>query len=319
MTGDTFQNLRVVALAGGVGGAKMVNGLAQCLPPENLFVIVNTADDFEHLGLLISPDLDTVMYTLAGVNNPETGWGREGETWHTLDTLRELGGPTWFRLGDRDLAVHLLRTTWRRAGYPLSWVTAQLCRRLGVKPVVMPMTDSPVRTILHTSEGKLPFQEYFVRRRCQPAVSRIEFEGAETAESNRDILNALRMADVIVFAPSNPLLSLDPILALPGIRRLIAASRAVKVAVSPIIAGGAVKGPAAKLMGELGMEVSPAGVAGYLRDVLTTFALDYRDELHRERIAALGLRPLLADILIPTPAEQARLARQVLEAALEGR
>ncbi len=305
-------NPKVVALAGGVGGAKMVNGLAQILPPENLFIIGNTADDFEHLGLSISPDLDTVMYALAGVNNPETGWGLAGETWHTFAALEKIGAPTWFRLGDSDLATHLLRTHWLRAGYPLSWITAQLCRRFGVKQTLMPMSDQPVRTILHTDRGKMAFQEYFVRHRFEPAVSRIEFEGAESAELNREIINAIRLADVIVFAPSNPLLSIDPILALPGVRRMLTASRARKIAVSPIIGGAAVKGPLAKLMTEFGMEVSPFAVAEYLRDLLTDFVLDTVDEIHAERIAGLGLRPIITDTLMKSVADQKRLAAEIM-------
>jgi len=313
---EQFQNLKVVALAGGVGGAKIVNGLAQHISPENLFIIANTADDFEHLGLYISPDLDTLMYTLAGLNNPETGWGREGESWRTIDALTQLSGPTWFKLGDKDLATHLLRTQWIRGGYPLSWITAQFCRRLNIGPTLAPMTDSPVRTIVHTDQGKLAFQEYFVRHQSQPAVQKIEFDGADKAESNRDILNAIRMADLIVFAPSNPLLSLDPILALPGMRRMLSASRTSKIAVSPIIGGRAVKGPAAKIMSELNMEVSPFGVAHYLRDLLTGFVFDSADEIHQERIANLGLRTLMTDTLMKSVEDQARLAEELLEFAI---
>ncbi len=305
-------NKNIVALAGGVGGAKMVNGLAQVIPPENLFIIGNTADDLEHLGLFISPDLDTVMYALAGINNTKTGWGLAGESWRTMDTLEQLGGPVWFKLGDKDLATHLLRTHWRHSGYPLSWITAQLCRRLGVKPTLMPMTDSPVRTILHTDRGKLSFQAYFVRHHFEPVVERIEFEGANTAEVNREILNAIRMADVIVFAPSNPLLSLDPILAIPGLRRMIAASRARKIAVSPIIGGAAVKGPLAKIMAEFGMEVSPFGVADYLKELLTEFVLDTVDDVHAARIEGLGLRVIVTDTLMTSADDQARLAKEIL-------
>ena len=308
----SYQNLKVVILAGGVGGAKMVNGLAQHIAPENLFIIANTADDFEHLGLHISPDLDTLMYTLAGLNNPQTGWGREGESWQTLTALAELGGPTWFKLGDKDLATHLLRTQWKRNGYPLSWITAQFCRRLRIGPKLVPMTDSPIRTIIHTEQGKLPFQEYFVRQQSQPIVQKIEFQGADTAESNRDIFNAIRMADLIVFAPSNPLLSLDPILALPGMRRILNAAPSKKIAVSPIIGGQAVKGPAAKIMGELGMEVSPFGVAHYLNDLLTGFVFDRADKIHQERIAGLGLYTLMTNTLMKSVEDQARLAKELL-------
>ena len=308
----SYQNLKVVVLAGGVGGAKMVNGLAQLVAPENLFIIANTADDFEHLGLHISPDLDTLMYTLAGLNNPQTGWGRQGESWQTLNALAQLGGPTWFNLGDKDLATHLLRTQWKRSGYPLSWITAQFCRRLKIGPTLVPMTDSPVHTLVHTDQGKLPFQEYFVRRQSQPIVQKIEFQGAAEAEINRDIISAIRMADLIVFAPSNPLLSLDPILALPGVRRILSASQTTKIAVSPIIGGQAVKGPAAKIMSELGMEVSAFGVARYLQDLLTGFVFDAADEIHRERIAGLGLNTLMTNTLMKSVEDQTRLAKELL-------
>ena len=311
-----YEHSKVVLLAGGVGGSKLANGLAQILPPENLFIIANTADDFEHLGLCISPDLDTIMYALAGVNNPQTGWGREGETWQVMAAVGELEGPTWFNLGDKDLAVHLLRTGWRRQGYPLSWVTAQLCRRFGIEQTLMPMTDSPVQTVLHTDRGRLAFQEYFVQRRCEPAVRRIEFEGVEAADIGRDILSALRLADLIVLAPSNPLLSLDPILALPGLARIIAAAAAPVIAVTPIIGGQAVKGPAAKLMRELGLEVSPAGVAEHFKDLIDAFVLDNADRLFRYRIEALGARTLCTEALMPTLQEQARLARAVVEFGL---
>lgn len=309
---DKLTSLNVVAVAGGVGGSKLVNGLAQVIKPENLFIIANTADDFSHLSLSISPDLDTIMYTLAGINNRATGWGLEGETWQTMDALARLNGPVWFKLGDSDIATHLLRTQWLQNGYPLSWVTAQLCRRLNIKSTLMPMTDDAVRTIVHTDQGKLAFQEYFVRWQCQPTVQRLEFEGAENAAVSRDILSAIRMADVIVFAPSNPLLSIDPVLALSSLRRLIAAAQAPKVAVSPIIGGQAVKGPAAKIMQELSMDVSPVGVAAHLSDVLTHFVFDDADEIHEQRVAGLGLQTYLTDTFMRSTDDQARLARETL-------
>lgn len=312
MNETDYQHIQIVALAGGVGGSKMVNGLAQITAPQNLFIIANTADDFEHLGLCISPDLDTIMYTLAGANNRETGWGRAEETWQTMEAIGQLSGPTWFHLGDKDLATHLLRTQWLRQGYPLSWVTAQLCRHFGVQQALMPMTDSPVHTIVHTDQGKLSFQDYFVRRRCQPQVFKLEYQGAETATVNRDILSAVRMADLIVLAPSNPLLSLDPILALPNLARLIGSAAAPTIAVSPIIGGAAVKGPAAKIMQELDMEVSPFGVARHLKHVLNGFVLDRVDQFHQARIEALGLRAHLTDTLMKSTQDQARLAREVI-------
>jgi LPPG:FO 2-phospho-L-lactate transferase len=316
MTEINFESLKIVVLAGGVGGSKMVNGLAQLLPPENLFIVANTADDFEHLGLCISPDLDTIMYTLAGVNNLKTGWGRADETWQTMEAVQQLNGPTWFNVGDKDLANNLLRTQWRRQSYPLSWITAQLCRRFGVKQTLMPMTDSPVQTILHTDQGKLAFQDYFVRRRCQPVVSKIEYEGVAQAEANREILNAIRLADLIVLAPSNPLLSLDPILALPGLARLIKAAAAPVIGISPLIGGKAVRGPAAKLMWELDMEPSPVGVAQHLWHVLSGFVMDSVDRLHRSRVEALGMRVLCTGVLMTSLEDQARLAAEVVEFGL---
>lgn len=313
-----YKNLKVVALAGGVGGSKLVNGLAQILPPENLFVVVNTGDDFEHLGLYISPDLDTVMYTLAGVNNPPTGWGRAAETWGVVSELEQLDGPAWFKLGDKDLANHLLRTQWLRQGYSLSWVTAQLCWRFGVAQAVLPMTDSDVRTMVHTDEGKLAFQEYFVRRRCEPSVQKLVYEGAATAEANPNIETAIRAADLVVITPSNPLLSIDPILSLPGVSDLIRTAAVPKIAVSPIIGGQAVKGPAAKIMQELGMDVSPVGVASHLKHILTGFVFDTVDQHLQPQLAGLGLQAVHTNTLMRSLPDQARLAREVIDFGLNG-
>ena len=310
-------NHKVVALAGGVGGAKLAWGLAQVLPPENLTVIVNTGDDFEHLGLHISPDLDTVMYTLAGLANPEAGWGLRDESWGMLDMLARYGGPTWFRLGDRDLATHLLRSQWLREGFPLTWITRELCKLLGVRQALLPMTDAAVRTIVYTDEGALPFQHYFVARRWQPAVKSVRFDGIEAAQPGHDVVSSLREGDLIVFCPSNPFVSLDPILALPALRRMVAASRAPKVAVTPIVGGQAIKGPAAKMMLELGMDASPVGVAGHYQDLLTGFVLDRQDEALKTTIAFdLGIRTLVADTIMSTDADRTRLAREVLEFAM---
>jgi LPPG:FO 2-phospho-L-lactate transferase len=310
--------LNVVALAGGVGGAKLAWGLAQILPPEQLTLIVNTADDFEHLGLHISPDLDTVMYTLAGLANPETGWGVRDESWGMIDMLARYEGPTWFRLGDRDLATHLIRSGWLREGFPLTWVTHELCKLLGVDHRVLPMSDDPVRTVVSTDAGPLPFQDYFVRRHWKPVVESIHFEGAEVAQPSQDVVLSLREGDLIILCPSNPLVSLDPILALPALRRIIAASRAPKLAVSPIVGGQALKGPAAKMMRELGLEVSPAGVARHYQDLLTGFVLDEQDESHKMTIAfELGIRALVTDTVMNTDADRVRLAREVLEFAAQ--
>lgn len=305
----------VVALAGGVGGAKLAYGLYQIVPPEKLTIIVNTGDDFEHLGLHISPDLDTMMYTLAGLANPSTGWGVKDESWNMMAALARYGQPTWFQLGDRDLATHLLRTKWLRESYPYNWVTRELSQRLGIRCTILPMTESLVRTMIMTEQGEMAFQEYFVQKQCQPVVKSIRFAGAEQAHPSREVASALRNADAIVFCPSNPLLSLDPILALPNMRRIIAASRVPRIAVSPIVGGAALKGPAAKLMKELGQEVSPTGVARHLNDVVTGFVLDHVDQAHQEAINALGLRTFVTGTVMLNDEDRVRLARDVLEFA----
>jgi len=311
----TNLNRNIVALAGGVGGAKLAHGLYQVVPPEKLTIIVNTGDDFEHVGLSISPDLDTVMYTLAGLANPQTGWGVRGESWHMMAALARYGEPTWFQMGDRDLATHILRTQWLREGQPYQVVTAELCRRLGIQCAVLPMSESPVRTMVQTAEGELPFQEYFVQQRCQPVVKGIRFVGAESAKPSRPVVTAIRHAEIIIFCPSNPWLSIDPILAVPPLRRLIVASQAPKIGVSPIVGGQAIKGPAAKIMAELGAEVSPVGVARHLRDVLTAWVIDYADESYQTDLTQLGLRTLVTQTIMKNDEERARLAREVLEFA----
>jgi LPPG:FO 2-phospho-L-lactate transferase len=268
------------------------------------------------MGMHISPDLDTVMYTLAGLANPETGWGVRDESWGMMDMMARYAGPTWFRLGDRDLATHLLRSQWLREGFPLTWVTRELSKLLGVRHTILPMSDAPVRTVVQTDAGPLPFQEYFVRRRWEPAVESIHFEGVEAAQPTQDVVLSLREGDVIVFCPSNPFVSLDPILALPALRRIIGASRAPKVAVTPIVGGQALKGPAAKMMHELGLDVSPVGVARHYQDLLTGFVLDQQDEALKTTIAfELGIRTLVTDTIMNTDDARVRLAREVLEFA----
>ena len=302
----------VVALAGGVGGSKLAYGLAQIVAPEHLTIIVNTGDDFEHLGLYIAPDLDTVMYTLAGVNNPATGWGVKDESWNMMAAMARYIGPTWFQLGDRDLATHLLRTTWLHDNYSYNQVTKELCRRLGVRCTVLPMTEQPVRTMVQTESGELAFQEYFVKLKCEPVVTGLRYAGAEGAQPSREVVSAVRQSDVIVFCPSNPLLSLDPILALPTMRRVLAASRSPKIAVSPLIKGQALKGPAAKLMKELNMDVSATGVAHYLREMLTDFVIDHADQAEQEAITNMGLRTLVTGTVMTSNETKVQLAQEVL-------
>lgn len=298
--------MKITALAGGVGGAKLAHGLAQILPPENLTIIVNTGDDFEHLGLSISPDLDTVCYTLAGLANPETGWGRVGETWNTITNIEKLRGPAWFRLGDQDIATHLERTRRLKEGQSLSQITRDFCEAWGIQHVILPMSDSPVRTIVNSDEGELPFQEYFVHRRCEPRVRGFRFDGAEEAEPAPGVREALTSADAVVFCPSNPWVSIDPIL------QVVKEINKPIVAVSPIIGGKTVKGPAAKMYAELGIEPSALAVARHYRTILTGFVLDNADSESEMDIKALNVQTLITDTLMNQPTDRARLANDVL-------
>lgn len=310
----------ILALAGGVGGAKLAAGLQAALDsPQDLLVVVNTGDDFEHLGLSICPDLDTVMYTLAGRANPETGWGLAGESWNFLEALGALGGEDWFRLGDRDLATHVERTRRLRAGETLSRVTANLCGRLGVPSRIAPMSDDPVRTVIETPDGDLPFQEYFVRRRCEPVVKGLRFEGVGTASMSAAFMSAVAAAslEAVIVCPSNPYLSVDPILAIPGARAALARCAAPVVVVSPIVGGRAIKGPAAKIMKELGVEVSAATVAARYRDFLDGFVLDEADRALAPRIESQtrSVRAFVEPAVMRDHQDRTRLAARVLEVA----
>jgi LPPG:FO 2-phospho-L-lactate transferase len=303
----------IVALAGGVGGAKLAEGLAALLG-DALAVIVNTADDFEHLGLHISPDLDTVMYTLGGIANAETGWGVAGETWNFLDQIVRLGGPGWFRLGDRDLATHVLRGAALRAGGRLTEITADLCRRLGIAARVLPMSDDPVRTVVHSAEGDIAFQDYFVGRHCAVPVTGFAFAGIERARPTAEVAAALRATDLeaVIFCPSNPFVSIDPVLSLPGMRPLIGEAGVPVIAVSPIIGGAAVKGPAAKMMRELGLEASAAAVAAHYRGLVGGFVMDTADAALAPAVEAQGLKVALTDTLMRNAADRRRLAQECL-------
>ncbi|MBV2234998.1 MAG: 2-phospho-L-lactate transferase [Sterolibacterium sp.] len=308
---------RVVALSGGVGGAKMALGLQHVLPPGELTVIVNTGDDFEHLGLAISPDLDTALYTLAGLANPETGWGRRAETWTFMQAMQDLGGETWFRLGDGDLALHVERTRRLKMAASLTEITADLAQRLGIPAQLLPMTDAPVRTRVTTDIGELDFQDYFVRRQCQPRVAALRFAGADAAAPTPQVCAALTdpALEAIILCPSNPYLSIDPILALPGVRELLRASGAPVIAISPLVGGAAVKGPTAKIMTELGISVSPRAVAQHYGELLDGFVLDARDAASENQLTALGLPTLVTDTLMKTLDDRIRLARAVLDYA----
>jgi LPPG:FO 2-phospho-L-lactate transferase len=304
----------VVALCGGVGGAKLAHGLAMALAPSELSVIVNTGDDFRHLGLYICPDLDSVMYALAGVADPVRAWGRRDETWTFMEALKELGGESWFQLGDRDLAVHVERTWRLTQGSTLTEITTHLAQALGIAVRVVPMTDDPVRTRVLTVEGWLDFQEYFVHRQCQPAVRDFAFAGAEVAQPQADALAALQRVDLraIIICPSNPFVSVEPILALPGIRSAIQRTTAPVIAVTPIIGGKAIKGPAAKMMAELGLEVSAAAVAGRYTDLIDGFVIDQEDA-GSQRSAAV--RFFSAATLMRTIDDRLQLAQVVLRVA----
>ena len=299
--------MKILALAGGVGGAKLAHGLAQILPPEDLTVIVNTGDDFEHYGLSISPDLDTVCYTLAGLANPETGWGRVEETWNVITSAKQLGGPGWFNLGDKDLGTHLERTRRLKAGESLSRVTREFCKAWGIKHTVLPMSDQPVRTMVETEEGELAFQEYFVHRRCEPRVKGFRFEGVETAEPAPGAKEALRSADTVIICPSNPWVSVDPI------RKVLPIPPGIRVAaVSPIIGGETVKGPAAKMFRELGFEPSAFAVAEHYRGLATHFVLDTADAQLDESVRGLNMRTFVTNTLMKSHDDRKRLAGDVL-------
>jgi LPPG:FO 2-phospho-L-lactate transferase len=306
---------RIVALAGGVGGAKLAHGLSLSLAADQLTVIVNTGDDFEHLGLRICPDVDTVSYTLAGLANPATGWGRRGESYNALEALAILGGPAWFRLGDHDLGTHLERTRRLREGQPLSRITRDFCHAWGVDLTVLPMTDDSVPTWVYTDDGDLPFQEYFVRRQCRPRVKGFRFEGVENASPAPGVLDSLQSADLVIFCPSNPWVSLDPILALPGIRQALAGK--VIVAVSPIIGGETVKGPAAKMYAELGIQPSALAVARHYGDLLSGFIMDAVDMEQSEAVAQMGIEPLVTETLMKNNRNRRRLAGEVLKFGMQ--
>jgi LPPG:FO 2-phospho-L-lactate transferase len=310
------QQGRVLALSGGIGGAKLALGLSRVMPPERLTVVANTADDFEHLGLAISPDIDTLMYTLAGLDNPATGWGRKDETWTFMRALEALGGETWFKLGDGDLSTHVERTRRLAAGESLSEITADFCRRLGVGVTILPMSDDKVRTRLDTDEGVLDFQDYFVCRQCRPKVSGIAFAGVETATPQRALMALLAepMLRAVVICPSNPLISIEPILAVPGVREALRQCAVPVVAVSPIIGGRAVKGPTAKMLGELGIEVSAASVARRYGDLLDAYVADPGDAAEVERLGR-GLVVHAARTLMSSLADRADLAQVVLDVA----
>ena len=302
----------VVALSGGIGGAKLALGLYRVLPPDALTVVCNPGDDFAHLGLRICPDADTVLYTLAGIANRETGWGRAGETWTFMEVLAGLGGETWFQLGDGDLALHVERTRRLAHGEPLSRIAGDFARRLGVRARVVPACDEAVRTVVSTPDGRMAFQHYFVRDRCEPAVTGFEFEGAERARPCGAVLEALANDSLrcVVVCPSNPFISIDPILAVPGMGDAIRGAAAPVIGVSPIVGGRAVKGPTAKMMRELGLDVSNRAIQRHYGGLVDAWVIDSADATD----AAGFARPVrVAPTLMRTDADKEALARAVLE------
>ena len=303
----------ILALAGGVGGAKLASGLAGILGPDQLAIAVNTGDDFVFQGLSISPDLDTVTYTLAGLNDQEKGWGLAEESWQFLAALERLGGEAWFKLGDKDLATHVMRSYWLSKGWTLSEVTARICSALGITHQVFPMSDDPVRTFLDTEMGELDFQTYFVRERCQPKVRSVRYVGADQAKPSEAFMRTLQDTSLsaIIICPSNPILSVAPILAVQGVGPSLRSHPAPVIAVSPIIEGKAVKGPAAKLFRELGKDPSVAGVAEYYGDLLDGLVIDAKD---KDR-AAIRQKTLITNTLMQTDQDKKDLASDVLEFA----
>jgi LPPG:FO 2-phospho-L-lactate transferase len=308
---------RIVALCGGVGGAKLALGLANLGSDFDLSIIANTGDDFEHLGLRISPDIDTITYTLAGIANPATGWGRAEETWSFMTSLANLGGETWFRLGDKDLALNVLRTNLLHSGASLSDVTTQITGTLEISSEVVPMTDSNVHTVLHTNHGTLPFQDYFVRRQCKSVVASIEFQGAGEARPSARFGELLTDPSVgaFVICPSNPFISIDAILAIPSVRTALGNHPSPVVAVSPVVDGQSIKGPTSKLMAELNLGSSSRAIATYYGDFIDGFILDHRDSALSAQIEETGTQTLCSDIVMSTLDDRCRLARDVVDFA----
>ncbi len=318
MCNNPAMNKSILSLCGGVGGAKLAHGLSKTVSPDDLLIVVNTGDDFEHLGLHISPDLDTVMYTLAGVADPERGWGIAGETWNFMEAIAGFGGLDWFRLGDKDLATHLYRTRMLEQGQGLAQVTRALCRSFGIEHRIVPMTGDPLRTRVVTDRGTLPFQDYFVRQGSRPGVQSIEFSGAGQARVHPDFAAMLNSSELVavILCPSNPFLSIDPILSLGGVRSDLRSAAAPVVAVSPIVGGKALKGPAAKIMDELGMPPGNLSIAEYYRDFLDGIVIDTGDRHETQAIEQLGIRVKLTNTVMRSRQDRIDLAETCLEFAI---
>lgn len=310
-------NERIVILVGGVGGAKLALGMSRVVDPENLTIIVNTGDDFWHYGLRITPDIDTVLYTLSGRVNPATGWGIEGDTFNVIEQLRRYGDDVWFTLGDEDIATHMLRTRMLNEGKTPTEVVARLAAEMGVRPTILPMTDSTVATRVYTAEyGELDFQAYFVKYQWQPTVTSLEYAGIDRAQLSAAVIDAIENANAIIVGPSNPWLSIAPILAVPGMRDLLRSRNVPRVAVTPIVEGRAIKGPAAKLMRELGYDVSADAVRAFYGDVINGFVADVRDQPAEEKSS--GFRNRYFDTIMTTTHEKIQLAQQLLDWIKDG-
>ena len=307
-----MENLKVLALAGGVGGAKLALGLSDILDDGSLAIVVNTGDDEEFYGLHVSPDLDTVMYTLGGIANPDTGWGISGETFRSLNRLKQYGADTWFNLGDLDMATHIRRTQLLGQGNTLSEVTSNLCSSLGITHPIFPMTDDILKTIVVTEVGDMSFQEYFVKNRCEPRVISLKFDSPSECRPSPGFVTALDESDLLVFCPSNPFLSVDPILAIPGVRKKIENFRGTRIAVSPIVGGEAIKGPAGKILRELGHEVSCVGVAKRYVEVCDVFIIDNLDVDLASSIENLGMRVVVTNTIMNNDKEKTSLAQEIL-------
>ncbi len=304
--------MKIAALAGGVGGAKLIDGLSRVLPKGCLTAIVNVGDDFEFFGLKICPDLDTVIYTLANKENTKTGWGRANDTWHALEVIRDLGGTTWFQLGDADLGLHLERTRLIRSGTTLNEFCDLLCKKWNIAQHVCPATNDLLQTIVHTfKQGDLPFQEYFVKERFEPQVSGFSFSGADTALPAPGVLESLTEADYVIICPSNPWVSIDPILAIHGIREVLFSKKVI--AVSPIVGGHAIKGPAAKIFNELGIDASAYAVAEHYKDIIDMLVVDEADAGLIDKIAELGIVPVLLKSIMTDKKDRERFASEIIQ------
>ena len=305
----------ILALSGGIGGAKLALGLTQAMPPEKLMIVGNIGDDFVHCGLHISPDLDTLMYTLSGNSDPEKGWGLARESWNVMRAMEEMGGETWFQLGDRDLATHLERTRRLSEGDSLSDITTDFCHKFGIASQIIPASNDSVRTIIETTEGNLSFQNYFVQNRCQPIATGLRFQGADKALPHPEFIKILQspFLKAVLICPSNPFLSIDPILAVQGVREALQDCSAPVIAVSPIISTDSVKGPTAKIMRELGLPVSAIAVANYYRDFLDGFILDTQDEKEASEIRKMSISVKITEILMKDLATKTKLANTVLD------